>query len=101
MNSRWLTLALPLLLELTPASVVTAAEPVAVIDINTATAEQLQTLPGIGTKKAEDIVRYRASRPFKKTTDIMRIRGIGQKLYARLRNLIGVGGTSTPATPAK
>ena len=49
------------------------------VNINTATAEQLQALPGIGQTRAEDIVADRAvNGPFRIPEDLMRVPGIGQ-----------------------
>ena len=64
---------------------------VAALDLNTATPEQLEALPGIGAKKVEAIVKFRARQPFRRATEIMRIRGIGPKLYARLRDQVCAG----------
>ena len=53
------------------------------ININTATAEQLTKLKGIGPVYAKRIVEYRKTHePFKKPEDIMKVKGIGPKLLA-------------------
>src|SRR4051812_34788455 len=49
-----------------------------VVNIQTATAEQLQLLPGIGPSKAEAIIAYRTAHPFARVEDILRVRGIGR-----------------------
>ena len=52
------------------------------INLNTATAEQLTQLKGIGAKYAERIVQYRTENgPFKTPEDIMKVPGIGQKIF--------------------
>jgi competence protein ComEA len=56
-----------------------------VVNINTATVEELQRLPGIGPKKAEDIVLYRAKKPFTKISQLDRIKGIGPKTLQKLK----------------
>lgn len=62
------------------------------ININTATAAQLDTLPGIGAKKAEAIIEYRENNgPFLKIEDIKNVSGIGDKIFEQLRELITVG----------
>lgn len=62
------------------------------ININTATLEELMSLPKIGEKKAKDIIEYRkANGPFKKKEDIMNVKGIGEKTYELFKDLITVG----------
>ena len=61
------------------------------IDINQASAEQLQTLPGIGAKRADAIVKQRESRRFTRVSQLLRVRGIGRRTLKRLRPLIFVG----------
>ena len=52
------------------------------IDINTATAEQLTTLSGIGQAKAENIIAYReSSGGFSSVEDLMKVSGIGEGVY--------------------
>lgn len=63
----------------------------AVININTATAEELEELPGVGTATAAAIIEEReAGGPFTAPEDIMRVSGIGEKKYERMRAYIGV-----------
>lgn len=62
------------------------------VNINTATAEALDALPGIGASTAAKIVADReANGPFKTTDDLKRVTGIGDKKYAQLADLITVG----------
>jgi len=61
-----------------------------VVDINVASKDQLETLPGIGPKTAEAIVEFRRARPFVRVEDIMEVSGIGPKTFDRLRPLITV-----------
>lgn len=63
------------------------------ININTATAEQLQTIPGIGPGLSKRITDDRLQNgPFESTEDIMRVKGIGQKTYDNIKTYITVGG---------
>jgi len=61
------------------------------ININTAGVAQLSTLPGIGKKKAERIISYRKKKGrFRKTRDIMKVKGIGEKTYLKFAKKIRV-----------
>ncbi len=60
------------------------------IDLNSATISELCDLPGIGQTRANAIVTRRKRKPFRRTAEIMRIRGIGRATYRRLRALIMV-----------
>jgi competence protein ComEA len=63
----------------------------AAININTATVDQLETLPGIGRKTAERIIEYRTkSGGFKRIEDLMNVKGIGEKSFLKLKPLIVV-----------
>lgn len=62
------------------------------VNINTASAEELATLPGIGPKIAEDIVKYRKDNGnFKTTKDITNVKGVGDKKYEAIKDKISVG----------
>lgn len=62
------------------------------IDINTATAEQLDTLPGIGASKAKAIVSYReAHGKFKRVEDLLNVKGIGAKMFEKISKKIKAG----------
>lgn len=61
------------------------------VDINTASAEQLMTLSGIGQSKAEDIIAYReAHGAFTSVEEIMYVDGIKEGLYNRIKDDIRV-----------
>lgn len=52
------------------------------VNINTATREQLMTLDGIGQSYAVRIIEYRQKNgPFKSPSDIVKVKGIGQKMF--------------------
>jgi competence ComEA-like helix-hairpin-helix protein len=59
------------------------------VNINTATIEELKTLPGIGPAKARLIV---ANRPYQSLDDLAKLQGIGQKLTTDLRSFIKIDG---------
>ena len=61
-----------------------------VININTATKEELMLLSGMGADKAEKIIEYREKEPFKKPKDITKVKGIGEKTYEALADKICV-----------
>ena len=67
----------------------------AAVNINTASSQQLQSLPHIGAVKAQAIIDYRnAHGPFRSTKDIMRVKGIGKATYEKLQNDISVSGVT-------
>ena len=62
------------------------------ININTASLSKLQQLPKIGPKVAQRIIDYRkAHGKFKKIEEIMKVKGIGEKTFKRIKDLITVG----------
>ncbi len=72
------------------------ASPVGVVNINTATAAELDALPGIGAKTAARIVEYRQKNgPFKKVEELMNVRGVGEKNFLKLKAQISVGAAKT------
>ena len=61
------------------------------VNINTASAEQLCTLPGIGASKAASIVKYREENgAFTDISQIMNVTGIGENLYNNIKELITI-----------
>ena len=69
----------------------TTAAPAVLVNLNTATVAELQTLPGIGAKTAERILQYREKNgPFKKIEELMNVQGIGEKSFLKLRPQVSV-----------
>lgn len=61
------------------------------ININTASASELEALPGIGPVLAQRIVEHRdANGPFKTTADVKKVNGIGDSIFERIKDLIAV-----------
>lgn len=76
-------------LDLAPPASNTATGPL--ININTATLAELDTLPGIGPKTAQAILDYRqANGPFLSVEDLLEVKGIGEATLAGLRDLVTV-----------
>ena len=71
----------------------TAAAP---INLNTGTAAQLETLPGIGPAVAARIIEYRQKNGnFKKIEELMNVKGIGEKSFLKIKALITVAPSKT------
>ena len=65
------------------------------VDLNTSTAKELQQLPGIGKGLAKRIVDYRTTNgPFKSVEELMQVRGIGKKTFAKMKERLTVGDTA-------
>lgn len=68
-----------------------AAKAVTLLNLNTATVEQLEALPGIGRKTAERILEQRQKAGgFKKIEDLMSVKGVGEKSFLKLKPMITV-----------
>jgi comEA protein len=61
------------------------------VNLNTATATELQTLPNIGPAAAARIIEYRQKNGgFRKIEDLMNVKGIGEKSFLKLKPLITI-----------
>ncbi len=67
-----------------------------VVNVNTATASQLQLLPRIGPAMAERIIEFRETNgPFNKVDELLAVRGIGSKMLELMRPYIVIEGKTT------
>lgn len=72
-----------------------------VVNVNSATAEELTLLPGVGAAKAQAILEYRKEHgAFKRVEDLSEVKGIGDKALERIRPHVSLDGKTT-AQPAK
>jgi len=71
----------------TPAQSTAKATPGQKVNINTATKEQLEALPEVGPVKAQAIID---GRPYKTTEDVMKVKGIKEGTYGKIKDLITV-----------
>lgn len=61
------------------------------VEINSATAEQLETIPGIGPATAARIIAFRKEHgPFRRVEDLIKVRGIGETTFQKIRRHIRV-----------
>jgi comEA protein len=73
--------------------------PTGKINVNTATAQQFATLPGVGEKLATRIVDYRQkSGGFKSVQELMNVQGIGEKNFAKLQQYLTSSDTGARAS---
>jgi competence protein ComEA len=66
------------------------ATPSAPLDLNTATLEQLDALPGVGEVTAGHILAYRSAHPFTSVDQLLEVPGIGQRRFDQLNDLVTV-----------
>jgi len=87
-------LAVALATVLVAGPVVAAAKPApsAKINLNTASAEQLTALPGVGPKLAARIVEHRQKEGgFRSVSELMNVKGVGEKNLAKIQGYLSVG----------
>ena len=95
-------LALTLCTSLFGAEVPASPAPAGVVNINTADASQLSYLPRVGEKAAERVVEFRTAHgPFHKTTDLMQVKGFGEKKYESISSFLTVSGPTTLAAKVR
>ncbi len=101
-TARMLIAALGLCALLAAAGQAAAAKvaPAAPVDVNTAGIEELTTIPGVGGAKAKAIVDYRRQQPFASTDELTNVKGIGEKMLAKIAPYVTVG-NKRPGTAGK
>lgn len=67
-----------------------------IVDIRAASQQELEQLPGIGPKRAQDIIAHRRKTPFRNVNEIMLIKGIGLKTYEKMKPMLLVFGSDSP-----
>ena len=94
-----LALAMAALLVSGPAMAAGKPAPTAKVNINTASIEQLTTLPGVGPKLAARIVEYRQkSGTFRSAQELLNVRGIGEKNLVKIEPWLSVSEAPKAAT---
>jgi competence protein ComEA len=73
-----------------------------VLNVNTATVQELMLFPGVGKAKADAILAERTTAPFASVDDLVKVKGIGPKFIEKFRSNLTVSGPSTiqKAAPA-
>jgi competence protein ComEA len=90
---RALVLALPLALAAAPFAATALS---GVVNVNTASAEELAMLPGVGPTRARAIIELRERRGgFERVDDLLEVKGIGEASLAKLKPYLAVEGKST------
>lgn len=101
MTAARLSLTISALFLIAPALFANKKPPTAPVNLNTATSEELQTVPGIGPATAEKILQMRKNYgAFKSVDDLLAIKGIGPKRLEKMRKYLTVGKTPSSNKPA-
>jgi len=66
-----------------------------VLNLNTASASQLDAMPGVGPKAAERIIAFRSKTPFTRPEDLVKVKGFGKKKLDKLKAHLSVSGPTT------
>jgi len=93
--ARGCVLTLMFMLGLVPLARAQKATLEGVVNINTASLEELRLLPGVGPARIRNILAYRHKHPFRTVEELARIKGIGRKMVRHLRLHLAVTGPTT------
>jgi competence protein ComEA len=66
-----------------------------VVNLNQATAQQLDLLPGVGAKAAQRIIEHRKKTPFTRPEELVKVKGFGKKKFDKLKVHLAVAGPTT------
>jgi len=66
-----------------------------VVNLNTATASQLDELPGVGEAAVKRILEHRHKTPFKRIEELVKVKGFGKKKFEKLKPHLAVTGPTT------
>ena len=93
---RWITRLAALAVVLIVASTSVASAAPEVVNVNTASAEQLQMLPRVGPAVAERIIEFRQTNgEFKALEEVMLVRGVGEKTFDLIKPYLTLEGQTT------
>ena len=99
---RLATVAVAALIALAAVPAFAADAPSGVVNVNTASAEQLALLPGVGPAVAARIVEHREKNgAFKSAEDLMLVKGIGEKSFEKMKPYVATSGSTTLASEIK
>ncbi len=96
-----MALGLLALLAVAGESMAAKQPPAQAVDINKAGVEELVKIPGLGAAKAKAIVDFRATSPYKTTSDLVAVKGIGEKLFAKIAPYVTTSGSGQAAPTAE
>ena len=70
------------------------------VDLNRASAAELMRLPGVGRKRADAIVAWRAQKPFRRPEDVLRVKGFSRSWFERVKGHLAAGLPGPGPAPA-